>query len=168
MLFLVSKTNANHLRKSLFLKVMVAINMDFTTILNQKGTPAGLSDVHLSHFGHSAHHIRLPHSPDLHSDHGAPHGVPASMMFRPTSQPVQALQPFYAAPTHFQAPPHEGPTEMKASRPAGQATAKTHLCSTCGKGFARRSDLSRHGMSSLISDPFSRIPSIACFYCLGH
>ncbi|KAI5296668.1 hypothetical protein KEM52_002073 [Ascosphaera acerosa] len=117
--------------------------MDFTTILNQKGTQSALSDVHLQHFGSPAH-LRLPQSPDLASDPGAPHGVPATMMYRPTSQPVQALGPFYTAPTHFQQPAHDATPEAKTPLSAPQPAAKTHLCSSCGKGFARRSDLSRH------------------------
>ncbi|KAI5287986.1 hypothetical protein KEM54_005560 [Ascosphaera aggregata] len=122
---------------------MVAIDMDFTTILNQKGTSTAISGVQLHHFGQPTH-LRLQHSPNISSDQGAPHGVPASMMYRPTSQPVQGLQSFYAAPPHFQQPTHDAVSDIKTSRSAGQTAAKTHLCSTCGKGFARRSDLSRH------------------------
>lgn len=35
--------------------------------------------------------------------------------------------------------------DLNGARPNGDGAPKSFACSTCGKGFARRSDLARHG-----------------------
>lgn len=48
-------------------------------------------------------------------------------------------------PQHPQHP--QDPNRVPSRQPTGDGTAvKAFPCSTCGKGFARRSDLARHGM----------------------
>lgn len=44
-----------------------------------------------------------------------------------------------------QTPMQQDQTQIDGSRPSGSGLPKAFACSTCAKGFARRSDLARHG-----------------------
>jgi hypothetical protein len=58
--------------------------------------------------------------------------------------------PGYAQPPMNAAPPpvqDQQPQQEGTQRSTGSGLPKAFACSTCGKGFARRSDLARHGMS---------------------
>jgi len=44
-----------------------------------------------------------------------------------------------------QTPMQQDHTQTDGSRPSGSGLPKAFACSTCAKGFARRSDLARHG-----------------------
>jgi hypothetical protein len=65
--------------------------------------------------------------------------------------PDQSQTPMAAQPQmqHDQTPPEGG-------RPSGSSLPKAFACSTCAKGFARRSDLARHGMLISVRDPGRR------------
>lgn len=54
-------------------------------------------------------------------------------------------QPMNAAP-----PVHDQQQQQDGGRTTGSGLPKAFACSTCGKGFARRSDLARHGMCQLL------------------
>ena len=65
-------------------------------------------------------------------------------------QPIPLLnnQNYIPPPEHTyaQPPPNEQAHQQAGGRPANEnGPPKAFACSTCGKGFARRSDLARHG-----------------------
>ena len=95
----------------------------------------------------------MPHVPNLPND-----------MRYDSSAPIEHPMPLLASgyPTHSlgleneyaQAPYHDDQGHH-ASRSSGSSEAvKAFACATCGKGFARRSDLARHGM----------LPSVQAWY----
>lgn len=66
--------------------------------------------------------------------------IPSSM---PTTMHVQGFPDMH----HMAAVPNMGMAEMPPPPPMDDGKKqKTHQCSTCDSAFARRSDLSRHGM----------------------
>lgn len=144
--------------------------MDIDTMLNTRGQAVASAHYnrHLAHqavmdsknavdmgadAGHPAHHVgQAPHmyqtSHPLHQMAQVP-----QMRYQSPSQPMQAMQ---MPPTGYMQENHHDPTYGHAAppppsavgstgRPAGEAAPKQFHCSTCQKGFARRSDLARHG-----------------------
>lgn len=66
--------------------------------------------------------------------------------YHPNAQP----DPTYIQQSMSAAPSvHDQQTQQDGSRTTGSGLPKAFACSTCGKGFARRSDLARHGMLAL-------------------
>lgn len=115
----------------------------------------------------SQHHL-IPHLSNAHSmsetasDRGtSPHGSEHSRYSAPAMNMNMGM-PRYPSPTAMQGalpmmnyPPNHnfdgGMMQQENQRPSvrqpsGESTAqKAFPCSSCGKGFARRSDLARHG-----------------------
>lgn len=76
----------------------------------------------------------------------------SSMGYPPMGQPQHNAQLF----SNNFIPRHEtqhalADDNFGAMRPKSEGAPKAFACSTCSKGFARRSDLARHGMQALIS-----------------
>jgi hypothetical protein len=149
---------------------MLSASMDITNILNSKGAAAAAAaagthgDQHLQqHLAHqNAHSMH-----DSNSDRGtSPHGSEHSSRYSNTNmgQPLVGMR--YPSPTAMQNPMpmmgmgggfrqdsgfDNGMVPQASTRPqAGQtpdpsAPRKAFECGTCGKDFARRSDLARHG-----------------------
>ncbi|KAI9880426.1 MAG: hypothetical protein M1830_003068 [Pleopsidium flavum] len=137
--------------------------MDITNILNSKGpAAAAAAEQQLQQqFGHVAH-IDGRISSETASERGeSPHAYSSR-----SSQPLHAMANIsngmrYPSPTQMQQLPmlQNGyiPNNMidtgyiqdeahEEERPTtGYTGQKAFACNTCGKGFARRSDLARHG-----------------------
>lgn len=99
---------------------------------------------------HGSEHSRYSAAPLNGMDPGRPYGSPAAMhpaMHMPEpnmGQPGMVLPGLPA--TLGVGMPHPGLAYNKPPEVPQQAAApKAYPCSTCGKGFARRSDLARHG-----------------------
>lgn len=146
--------------------------MDITNMLNKKAGAAAQVQ-HLSGTLHDHQHHQLPIvKPEPGMERSAsPHGSEQSHYSTPHSMPRG-----YPSPSAMQAPmhiPNPMPAAMQLSgypdmpnmanmaqmtmpqmpqqpQPQQQPT-KAYPCSTCGKGFARRSDLARHGRFALCS-----------------
>ena len=88
--------------------------------------------------------MSLPSFPDM-SGMTNVHGMPTMQhMHHPqTSQPQQAHH-HHQHHHHQQQQPQQQPQQPQQIR-GPQAATKSYPCSTCGKHFARRSDLARHG-----------------------
>jgi hypothetical protein len=146
--------------------------MDIGNIMNKKGGLVGQQHVapapELHHAQHLPHLSRMPDSPMDRA--GSPHGSEHSRY----SAPRSALDGFEGIPRTYPSPsamhnsmhlpdpnmPHAmmlpaipgmqhpmAPHGMMPDGQQAQSPVKAYPCSTCGKRFARRSDLARHGMS---------------------
>lgn len=132
-----------------------------------------VQDLHLLHSISQANSIPMsdtgserggsPHDSE-HSRYSAPrygqmngmNNVPNPMRYpSPTAMqnPLPMLQQNYRADSSFdngmmQQQPQQQET-TRSARQSGDPAHKAFPCGTCGKGFARRSDLARHGSYSL-------------------
>lgn len=78
---------------------------------------------------------------------GRPYGSP-TVMHAPLHMPEPNMAPSMVYPTMTADMSHAMAQFAKPPEAAPQPPPKAYPCGTCGKGFARRSDLARHGMSS--------------------
>ncbi|PHH75661.1 hypothetical protein CDD83_4374 [Cordyceps sp. RAO-2017] len=89
-----------------------------------------------------------------HSSYSTPHSMPRSYgspsamhasMHMPTSMATALTMPAYPEmPAAMAGVPNMAMPQMPQQAPMPQPPVKAYPCSTCGKGFARRSDLARH------------------------
>jgi hypothetical protein len=138
--------------------------MDITTILNRKGSTAAAADAQLQR--HLAQTIQLASRtpPDMGSEHGTSQPGDPTLLSYPSNPP--SLHPMANMPpgVRYASPPRPGngmpmmpsaylppgfpgnpPLPSSTGRSGGEPAPRIFHCSTCNKGFARRSDLARHG-----------------------
>lgn len=138
-------------------------------MLNMKGGAAGMQGLHPdAHQFHLQSHANRSMSENI-SDRGtSPHGSEQSRYSSAPSMNQVNLMSMngnmrYSSPTTMQTPlpilqgyRHDSGYETSVmaqnntqvaqrESPADTSAQKAFPCSTCGKGFARRSDLARHG-----------------------
>ncbi|KAK2796570.1 hypothetical protein FQN50_009515 [Emmonsiellopsis sp. PD_5] len=138
--------------------------MDITTILNKKGSAAAAAaEAQLHQQLVNAAQIKSQTPSEMGSEHGASQNGDQPNIYPPSSQPLPHISdiPQYHSPTqgspampalrtdYIQDPQPDIkyiPNRSNGQgRTNGEPVPKTFLCATCTKGFARRSDLARHG-----------------------
>lgn len=145
-------------------------DMDITTMLNSKG-PVTTSEIHIQHLSKSSQmnvHNLSENNSEMgnHSDHSSGYSSKSAkalqaipnmpnMRYQSPSQlqhPMPMLANGYSNPALSQEnsnvryfPANYDEQNNVASRAPGNEGNKAFACQTCSKGFARRSDLARHG-----------------------
>jgi hypothetical protein len=118
--------------------------------IQQANNMAPMSDAG-SERGNSPHDSERSHYSG--SRYGPPmtgmNGTPSVMRYpSPTAMqnPMPMMQQPYQSNPGFENPMMQPEPPRPARQTVGDGAPKAFPCSSCGKGFARRSDLARHGM----------------------
>ena len=130
--------------------------MDIGNILNAKGNAAAAAEARRQQQLAQSTPMSNRSNSDMGSEQGSTSSLPQPL--HPSNNtpnkypsPIPTASNMQMMPTAFQTdglqengyPPND---EVTTSRPAGE---KSFACSHCNKGFARRSDLARHGACNL-------------------
>ena len=110
--------------------------MDITNMLNGKGPAAVAAAAERQFQQHIAQGVSYNHGPQLQQQLPMPPTIYADRPFQNIYMQQQQQQ-------HNQR--EDGPDDSGSSRQNSNGSVKAFACATCGKGFARRSDLARHG-----------------------
>lgn len=156
--------------------------MDITTILNKKASVSVVAaevqqlQQHLAQ-AQAADDAKSRSPSEMGSEHGSASAPPSEHQQTYPSSTQSLPQMAHLAQYHVQAQATHNNYAHSAHgsdygrngsgnmRPSGLPALKTFHCQTCSKGFARRSDLARHGMSLRLL-LFYRVD--ANIYCRTH
>lgn len=154
--------------------------MGITSMLNQKALTSVIHQPQTLPVTMADQHVVQQLPPVALERADSPHGSEHSRYSQPPMNGhMQAARP-YGSPTAMQTPLHMpepnmatsgmafptmtpdlyAPQPLRAPDATAQPAPKAYSCGTCGKGFARRSDLARHG--ELTCPPF-----LVQIYCLS-
>ena len=112
--------------------------MDITNMLNGKGPAAVAAAAERQFQQHMAQGVSYNPGPQLQQQ----------LPMLQTGYTDRPFQNVYMQQQHQQQQSNQredGPDESGSSRQNSNGSVKAFACTTCGKGFARRSDLARHG-----------------------
>jgi len=129
--------------------------MDIGNILNAKGNAAAAAEARRRQQLAQATPMSNRSNSDMGSEQGSTSSGPQPL-HPSNNQPNKYPSPIPTAPTmqmmpsgfladNLQENGYPQTDDVNASRPASDQTTKSFACSHCNKGFARRSDLARHG-----------------------
>ena len=111
--------------------------MDITNMLNGKGPAAVAAAAERQFQQHMAQGV----------SYNPPSQLQRQMPMLPTNYAERPFQNVYMQQQQQQQSNQRetGPDDSGSSRQNSNGSVKAFACNTCGKGFARRSDLARHG-----------------------
>lgn len=120
--------------------------MDITNMLNNKGSAGAVAAG--QHFQHHLAQVNtnIPSSIN-NTGYPSPHEMQPPMSMLGSNYGERAFENFYLPKQHPDGT-HQARTSIDSAAlpsPKENGTVRTFPCATCGKGFARRSDLARHG-----------------------
>lgn len=97
------------------------------------------------HDSERSHYSASHYGPPMTGMNGSPNGMRYPSPTAAMQNPMPMMQQSYQPQPHYENPMMQQETSRPPRQTAQEGAPKAFPCSNCGKGFARRSDLARHG-----------------------